>query len=52
VTSTASRAEEGTAVDQEIIDLNNDTNAARYSKEAADVAWDRTIGWFKRYLKP
>ena len=30
--------------------FNNDTNAARYNKEAADLAWGRTIGFFKKYL--
>ncbi|MBG1232859.1 dienelactone hydrolase family protein [Aestuariivirga litoralis] len=30
--------------------FNNDTNPARYNKEAADLAWGRTIGWFKKYL--
>jgi carboxymethylenebutenolidase len=30
--------------------FNNDTNAARYNKEAADLAWGRTIGWLKKYL--
>jgi carboxymethylenebutenolidase len=31
--------------------FNNNTNAARYDKAAADLAWGRTIGWFKKYLK-
>ncbi|MEY3082930.1 MAG: hypothetical protein RJA94_2915, partial [Pseudomonadota bacterium] len=30
--------------------FNNDTNAARYNKAAADTAWGRTIGFFKKYL--
>ncbi len=30
--------------------FNNDTNAARYSKEAADLAWGRTIAFFKTHL--
>ena len=30
--------------------FNNDTNAARYDKAAADLAWGRTIGWLKKYL--
>jgi len=30
--------------------FNNDTNAARYNKEAADLAWGRTVGFFKKYL--
>ncbi len=30
--------------------FNNDTNAARYSKEAATLAWSRTITFLKRYL--
>lgn len=30
--------------------FNNDTNAARYNKDAADLAWGRTIGFFKKYL--
>jgi carboxymethylenebutenolidase len=31
--------------------FNNDTNAARYDKEAADLAWDRTIAFLKDALK-
>ena len=27
--------------------FNNDTSAARYSKEASDLAWSRTMGLFK-----
>jgi carboxymethylenebutenolidase len=30
--------------------FNNDTNAARYNKEAADLAWGRTIAFFKKNL--
>jgi carboxymethylenebutenolidase len=30
--------------------FNNDTNAARYDKEAADLAWGRTIAFLKKYL--
>lgn len=30
--------------------FNNDTNEPRYNKAAADLAWGRTIDWFKRYL--
>lgn len=30
--------------------FNNDTNAARYNKEAADLAWGRTVGFLKKYL--
>jgi carboxymethylenebutenolidase len=30
--------------------FNNNTNAARYNKEAADLAWTRTIKFLKRYL--
>ncbi len=32
--------------------FNNDTNAARYSKEAADLAWSRTISFLKKHLYP
>lgn len=31
--------------------FNNDTNEARYNKAAADLAWDRTIGFFKETLQ-
>ena len=31
--------------------FNNDTNAARYNKEAADLAWKRTIAFLKEKLK-
>ncbi|MCB5176818.1 MULTISPECIES: dienelactone hydrolase family protein [Microvirga] len=30
--------------------FNNDTNAARYDKEAADLAWQRTVAFFKKHL--
>jgi carboxymethylenebutenolidase len=29
--------------------FNNDTNAARYNKEAADLAWGRTVGFLKKH---
>ena len=29
--------------------FNNDTNAARYNKEAADLAWNRTVGFLKKW---
>lgn len=29
--------------------FNNDTNAARYSKETADLAWSRTVAFLKKY---
>jgi len=31
--------------------FNNDTNLARYNKQAADLAWKRTIDFFKEKLK-
>ena len=31
--------------------FNNDTNAARYNKEAATLAWSRTMAFFGKYLK-
>lgn len=31
--------------------FNNDTNSARYNKEAADLAWKRTIAFLKERLK-
>ncbi len=31
--------------------FNNDTNPARYNKEAADLAWRRTVQFYKKYLK-
>src|SRR5262245_10261042 len=30
--------------------FNNDTSAARYNKEAADLAWKRTVAFFKEKL--
>jgi len=30
--------------------FNNDTNAARYDKEAADLAWSRTVSFLKKHL--
>ena len=30
--------------------FNNDTNAPRYNKDAAELAWGRTIGFFKEHL--
>jgi carboxymethylenebutenolidase len=30
--------------------FNNDTNTARYNKEAADLAWSRTVAFFKKHL--
>jgi len=30
--------------------FNNDTNAARYDKEAADLAWGRTIAFLQKHL--
>ena len=30
--------------------FNNDTNEARYDKEAADLAWGRTVEFLKRDL--
>ena len=30
--------------------FNNDTNAARYDKTAADLAWGRTVGFLKKNL--
>jgi carboxymethylenebutenolidase len=29
--------------------FNNDTNAARYNKDAADLAWDRTVAFLKKH---
>ena len=30
--------------------FNNDTNAARYNKEAADLSWGRTLAFFRKNL--
>jgi carboxymethylenebutenolidase len=30
--------------------FNNDTNAARYNKAAADLAWERTLAFFREQL--
>jgi carboxymethylenebutenolidase len=30
--------------------FNNDTNAARYNKEAAELAWGRTVAFLKKHL--
>lgn len=30
--------------------FNNDTSEARYNKEAADLAWSRTVAFFKEHL--
>jgi carboxymethylenebutenolidase len=30
--------------------FNNDTNAARYNKPAADLAWGRTVSFLKKQL--
>ncbi len=30
--------------------FNNDTNAARYNKKAADLAWKRTVDFLKKYV--
>jgi carboxymethylenebutenolidase len=30
--------------------FNNDTGGARYNKEAADIAWERTLAFFKEQL--
>jgi carboxymethylenebutenolidase len=42
-------------MNQDIINLhdafNNNTNATRYSKEAADLAWKRTLEFFNKHLK-
>ena len=31
--------------------FNNDTSAERYNKAAADLAWRRTLAFFRRYLR-
>ncbi len=30
--------------------FNNDTSEARYSKEAAELAWSRTLAFFREHL--
>lgn len=30
--------------------FNNDTNAARYNKEAADLAWGRSVAFLRKYV--
>ena len=30
--------------------FNNDTSAERYNKPAADIAWKRTLAFFRKYL--
>ncbi len=32
--------------------FNNDTSAARYHKQAAELAWKRTVIFFKKHLSP
>lgn len=32
--------------------FNNDTSAERYDKAAADLAWRRTLAFYRRYLRP
>ena len=32
--------------------FNNDADGARYNKAAADLAWERTIAFLNRYLRP
>lgn len=32
--------------------FNNDTNPGRYNKEAAQLAWKRTVAFFKKQLQP
>jgi len=32
--------------------FNNNTSAARYHKEAADLAWKRTVAFFRKHLAP
>jgi carboxymethylenebutenolidase len=31
--------------------FNNDATPERYNKAAADLAWQRTVGWFNKYLR-
>ena len=30
--------------------FNNDTNAARYNRQASDLAWSRTVAFLKKHL--
>mgnify|MGYP001335418267 FL=1 len=30
--------------------FNNDTNAARYNKDVAELAWSRTVAFLKKYV--
>ena len=30
--------------------FNNDTGPARYNKDAADLAWSRTLAFFRKHL--
>jgi carboxymethylenebutenolidase len=32
--------------------FNNDATPERYNKAAADLAWQRTIDWFNKYVRP
>jgi carboxymethylenebutenolidase len=32
--------------------FNNDTSEARYNKQAAELAWARTIAFLKDHVKP
>ena len=31
--------------------FNNDATPMRYNKEAADLAWSRTVAWFNKYVR-
>jgi carboxymethylenebutenolidase len=31
--------------------FNNDATPQRYNKAAADLAWQRTVGWFNKYVR-
>ena len=31
--------------------FNNDATPQRYNKEAADLAWSRTVAWFNKYVR-
>ena len=51
----AALAAAGVAFESHVYDgaqhaFNNDTNAARYDKAAADLAWSRTIAFFRKTL--